>query len=92
MIGTTGTNSRPTASVTLLMTAAALVFSLSGSAQRGQAPPDERFRNPYAWPSLDNLEERSDTIVAGEVLDMRSSWSTDGREIFTTVTVRPRRE
>ena len=68
-----------------------LVFSLSASAQRGQAPPGEELRNPYAWPSLDNLVERSDTIVAGEVLDMRSSWSTDRAEIFTTVTLRPDR-
>ena len=53
--------------------------------------PAEGFRNPYAWPSLDELVARADTIVAGEVLDMRSSWSADRREIFTTVTLRPDR-
>jgi len=91
MITTTETRHRPAAIVTFLLTAATLVFSVSAFAQRGQAPPGERFRHPYAWPSLDNLVERSDTIVAGEVLDMRSSWSTDRREIFTTVTLRPDR-
>lgn len=60
-------------------------------ARRGQVPPGEGFRNPYAWPALDQLVERSDTIVAGEVLDMRSSWTADRREIFTTVTLRPDR-
>ncbi len=87
MVRTTETRSRPTAILAVLM-AATLVFSVTASAQRGQAPPAEGFRNPYAWPSLDSLVERSDTIVAGEVLDMRSSWSTDRREIFTTVTLR----
>ena len=90
MIRTTETRSRPTAIVTVLM-AAPLVFSVSASAQHGHEPPGEGFRNPYAWPSLDSLVERSDTIVAGEVLDMRSSWSTDRHEIFTTVTLRPDR-
>ena len=90
MIPTTETCYRPAALVTFL-TATTLVFSLSASAQHGHAPPGEGFRNPYAWPSLDSLVERSDTIVAGEVLDMRSSWSTDRREIFTTVTLRPDR-
>ena len=88
MIRTTETRCRPTAIVAALIAATTLVFSISASAQRGQAPPSEGFRNPYAWPSLHNLVERSDTIVAGEVLDMRSSWSTDRREIFTTVTLR----
>ena len=75
----------------VLMAATTLVFSIAAPAPRGQVAPDEGFRNPYAWPSLDSLVERSDTIVAGEVLDMRSSWSTDRREIFTTVTLRPDR-
>ena len=70
---------------------ALLLFALSASAQRGRMPDDERFRNPYAWPSLDELVERSDTIVAGEVLDLRSAWTADRREIFTTVTLRPDR-
>ena len=91
MIPTTETRYGPAAIVTFLTAAATLAFSLSAFAQRGQAPPGEEFRNPYAWPSLDSLVELSDTIVAGEVLDMRSSWSTDRREIFTTVTLRPDR-
>ena len=91
MIPTTETRSGPTAIVAALIAAATLVFSLTTSAQRGQPPAGEGFRNPYAWPSLDTLVERADTIVAGEVLDMRSSWSTDRREIFTTVTLRPDR-
>ena len=70
---------------------ALLLFALSASAQRGRMPDDERFLNPYAWPSLDELVERSDTIVAGEVLDLRSAWTADRREIFTTVTLRPDR-
>ena len=47
--------------------------------------------NPYAWPSLEELVEQSDTIVAGEVLEMRSAWTADRRVIFTTVTLRPDR-
>ena len=90
MIPTTETHSRPTSVGAALISAVTLVFSVSAFAQPGQAPGEE-FRNPYAWPSLDSLVERSDTVVAGEVLDMRSSWSTDRREIFTTVTLRPDR-
>ena len=90
MVRATETRSRPTAIVAVLM-AATLVLSVSAFAQRGQIPSGDEFRNPYAWPSLDTLVQRSDTIVAGEVLDMRSSWSTDRREIFTTVTLRPDR-
>ena len=75
----------------LLVAATTLVFSIPASGQPGQGQRGEGFRNPYAWPSLGNLVERSDTIVAGEVLDMRSSWSADRREIFTTVTLRPDR-
>ena len=68
-----------------------LVLTLDASAQGSRTPSGEQFRNPYAWPSLDSLVARSDTIVAGEVLDMRSSWTADRREIFTTVTLRPDR-
>jgi hypothetical protein len=75
----------------LVLGGSALVGGLSGAGQRGQTPPREEFRNPYAWPSLDHLVERSDTIVAGEVLDLRSDWTADRREIFTTVTLRPER-
>lgn len=72
------------------LTAAALLLSSAWAAaqpRRGTGP----VRNPYAWPSLDELVERSDTIVAGEVLNVRSAWTADRREIFTTVTLRPDR-
>ena len=68
-----------------------LVLTLEASAQGSRTPSGEPFRNPYAWPSLDSLVARSDTIVAGEVLDMRSAWTADRREIFTTVALRPDR-
>jgi len=68
-----------------------IASALSAPAQRGQMPPGEGFRNPYAWPSLVELVERADTIVAGEVMEMRSAWTADRREIFTTVTLRPDR-
>ena len=77
--------------VAALAGTALLLCAGSASAQRGRMADDERFRNPYAWPSLDELVERSDTIVAGEVLDLRSAWTADRREIFTTVTLRPDR-
>ncbi len=73
----------------LLVSAGVLVSALSAPAQRGRTP--EPFRNPYAWPALSELLERSDTIVAGEVLDMRSARTADRREIFTTVTLRTER-
>ncbi len=76
--------------LTFMVGGVALIAGLSHSGQRGQMSGDP-FRNPYAWPSLDQLVERSDTIVAGEVLDMRSAWTADRREIFTTVTLRPDR-
>lgn len=76
--------------VAFMVGGATLLAGLSHSGQRGQIPGDPS-RNPYAWPSLDQLVERSDTIVAGEVLDMRSAWTADRREIFTTVTLRPDR-
>ena len=68
-----------------------LLSSGMAPAQPQRMPGEEPFRNPYAWPSLNELVERSDTIVAGEVLDMRSAWTADRREIFTTVTLRPDR-
>ena len=68
-----------------------IASALSAPAQRGQMPPGEGFRNPYAWPSFVELVERADTIVAGEVMEMRSAWTADRREIFTTVTLRPDR-
>jgi hypothetical protein len=54
-------------------------------------PAQEEVRNPYAWPSLDELVERSEIIVAGEVVDLRAAWTADRSEIFTTVTFRPNR-
>lgn len=74
-----------------LVTGAIPLVSGSAFAQHGPMPHDDGHRSPYAWPSLDELVERSDTIVAGEVLEMRSSWTADRREIFTTVTLRPDR-
>ena len=76
--------------VALLVGGTTLLAGLSHAEQRRQTP-GEQFRHPYAWPSLDELVERSDTIVAGEVVDMRSAWTADRREIFTTVTLRPDR-
>ena len=75
----------------VLLGAVFLVLALEASAQDRRTPSAEAFGNPYAWPSLDSLVARSDTIVAGEVLDMRSAWTADRREIFTGVTLRPDR-
>ena len=79
------------AALSLLISGSLLAIGSPASAQRGQPPENERFRNPYAWPGLPELVENSDTIVAGEVLDMRSAWTADRREIFTTVTLRTER-
>lgn len=75
----------------LLFAAGVLAVVPSALAQRDQPPETERFRNPYAWPGLSELVDNSDAIVAGEVLDMRSAWTADRREIFTTVTLRTER-
>ena len=75
----------------LLIAGSLLAVGFPALAQRDQPPENERFRNPYAWPGLAELVENSDTIVAGEVLDMRSAWTADRREIFTTVTLRTER-
>ena len=79
------------AALSLLISGSLLAAGSPALEQRGQPPEDERFRNPYAWPGLSELVENSDTIVAGEVLDMRSAWTADRREIFTTVTLRTER-
>ena len=79
------------ASLSLLVAAGVLAVVSPALAQRGEPPERDRFRNPYAWPGLSDLVENSDTIVAGEVLDMRSAWTADRREIFTTVTLRTER-
>lgn len=79
------------AAFSLLIAGSLLAVGSPALSQRGQPPEDERFRNPYAWPALPELAENSDTIVAGEVLDMRSAWTADRREIFTTVTLRTER-
>ena len=78
-------------SLSLLVAAGVLAVVSPALAQRGEPPERDRFRNPYAWPGLSDLVENSDTIVAGEVLDMRSAWTADRREIFTTVTLRTER-
>lgn len=77
--------------VTAALAAVVILSSVSVSAQRERMSPEERMRSPYSWPSLSTLVEHSDTVVAGEVLDMRSAWTVDRREIFTTVTLRPDR-
>ena len=64
---------------------------LSAQVPEGPTPPPGMVGTPYAWPSLEELVEQSDTIVAGEVLEMRSAWTADRRVIFTTVTLRPDR-
>ncbi len=79
------------AALSLLIAGSLLALGSPATAQRNQPPENERFRNPYAWPGLSELVENSDTIVAGVVLDMRSAWTSDRREIFTTVTLRTER-
>ncbi len=74
-----------------LVGAAFLALGLGASAQDRRPPSGDAFDNPYAWPSLERLVARSDSIVAGEVLDMRSAWTAERRGIFTTVTLRPDR-
>lgn len=68
-----------------------LTVGLSAETQQEWTPPHGTVQDPYAWPSLEELVEWSDTIVAGEILEMRSAWTADRREIFTTVTLRPDR-
>ena len=68
-----------------------LFCGMSALAQRERIQPEEQFRDPAAWLSLDELVERSDTIVSGEVLDVRSAWTADRGQIFTAVTLRPDR-
>ena len=75
--------------IAVLFATAVLASGSWAAAQSEQSAPREGFRDPYAWPLLDELVERADTIVAGEVLDMRSAWTADRRSIFTTVTLRP---
>ena len=77
--------------IAVLFATAVLASGSLSAARSEQSSPQEAFRDPYAWPSLGELVERADTIVAGEVLDMRSAWIADRRAIFTTVTLRPDR-
>ncbi len=79
------------AGVAVVVLSFLLVAGLSAETQQEWTPPHGTVQSPYAWPSLEELVERSDTIVAGEVLDTRSAWTADRREIFTTVTLRPDR-
>lgn len=90
MIGPGPTNRVPL-NVTVALAAVMVLSSATVFAQRERMSPEERTRSPYAWPSLATLVELSDTVVAGEVLDMRSAWTVDRHEIFTTVTLRPDR-
>lgn len=77
--------------IAVLLAIAVITSGSSFALQSGQSSPQEASRDPYAWPSLSELVERADTIVAGEVLEMRSAWTADRRGIFTTVTLRPDR-
>ncbi|MCY4060181.1 MAG: hypothetical protein OXG44_19530 [Gammaproteobacteria bacterium] len=77
--------------IAVLLAIAVVTSGSSFALQSEQSSAQEAFRDPYAWPSLGELVERADTIVAGEVLDMRSAWTADRRSIFTTVTLRPDR-
>ena len=90
-VETPGTRAGRIAALALLTAGSLLAAGSPALAQRGQPQEREPFRNPYAWPGLAELVEHSDTIVAGEVLDMRSAWTADRREIFTTVTLRTER-
>lgn len=76
---------------TILLGMGIFASSPVAAGEHWQMPLGDGSRNPYAWPSLFELVERADTIVAGEVLDLRSAWTADRREIFTTVTLRPER-
>lgn len=75
----------------LLAGICALGSETAGAGQRERRSPEQPFPNPDAWPSLAELVERADTIVAGEVTDVQSAWTADRREIVTTVTLRPNR-
>ena len=68
--------------------AAALLLSAVATAQPRRGAHDEVHRDPWSGPALPELLEHSETVVAGEVLDMRSEWTADRRSIFTTVTLR----
>lgn len=52
---------------------------------------DRRMLNPYAWPPLEEMVARADTIVAGEVVETTSAWNADHTDIFTTVILRTER-
>ena len=86
-----GTTRRRSLMATLLAGMCALGSETAGAGQRERPSPEQQFPNPYAWPSLDELAERSDTIVAGEVTDVQSAWTADRREVLTIVTLRPDR-
>ena len=66
----------------------ALAAALAWPAQRRQSPPADSFRNFRAGPSLLQLIERAETIVAGEVLELESAWTESRSTIYTTVTLR----
>lgn len=55
--------------------------------QHLQKPPPPDFQVGQTL-TLSALVTRSDTIVGGEVLDLKSSWTVDRSDIFTTVVLR----
>lgn len=85
LVGPAGVSARPSA-------AGALPGSPSAAARaqaRAEPPQEFRFGEPLG---LSALVGRSDMIVAGEVLDLRSSWTPDRSNIFTTVILRVDRQ
>ncbi len=71
----------------LLLLGFCLSLTASVVAQHAHGPG----RSPYAWPAASELVGKSHTIVAGEVMDMRSAWNRDRSRIWTTVTLRVER-
>ena len=56
-----------------------------GAQPRLGPPPELSFGDELTLPAL---VSRSDTIVAGEVLDLKPSWNAERSDIFTTVILR----
>ena len=79
---------RRCAGVLFVIAAAALLATLAGASHQRQSPLPDSRRDFRAGPSLVELVERAETIVAGEVLELESSWTENRSTIFTTVTLR----
>ena len=60
-----------------------------GAQPRRGLPQESRFGEGLTLPAL---VSRSDTIVAGEVLDLKPSWNAERSDIFTTVILRVDRQ